>query len=96
MVICLDCGKKRKTNSPKRIICWDDYQLCIECCIVKHPERYPLNVVKQITKNIETKIKQKENRLYYIEHKPEINQNRKKYNRQTWDERADNPKNKKT
>lgn len=31
------------------------------------------------------------NRLYYIEHKDEINKNRKKYKRQTWRERADNP-----
>lgn len=33
-------------------------------------------------------------RLYYIEHKDKINQNRKKYKRQSWAERKDNPKNK--
>jgi hypothetical protein len=33
-------------------------------------------------------------RLYYIQHKDEINQNRKKYRRQPWAERKDNPKNK--
>lgn len=33
------------------------------------------------------------NRLYYIEHKTEINANRKKYKRQSWEDRKDNPKN---
>ena len=50
MVKCLDCGKRRKTNSPNRIICWDDYQLCAKCCVVKHPERYPYNVIQQFIK----------------------------------------------
>ena len=47
MVKCLDCGKKRKTNSKSKVICWDDYQLCAKCCIKKYPERYPLNIIKQ-------------------------------------------------
>jgi hypothetical protein len=34
------------------------------------------------------------NRLYYIEHKDEVNANRKKYKRQAWADRKDNPKNK--
>ena len=31
-------------------------------------------------------------KLYYVEHKDEVNKNRKNYSRQTWDERTDNPK----
>ena len=34
------------------------------------------------------------NRLYYIENKSVINSNRKKYKRQSWADRKDNPKNK--
>lgn len=34
------------------------------------------------------------NRLYYIEHKDVVNSNRKKYKRQAWADRKDNPKNK--
>ncbi len=34
------------------------------------------------------------NRLYYIENKSVINSNRKKYKRQAWADRKDNPKNK--
>lgn len=50
MVKCRDCGKKRKTNAnaKTRVICWEDYQLCSLCCVKKHPERYPLNVINQI------------------------------------------------
>jgi len=33
-------------------------------------------------------------KLYYIEHRTTVNKNRKKYKRQSWDERKDNPKNK--
>ncbi len=50
MVKCLDCGKTRKTNKKPnvtRVICWQDYQLCARCCVVKHPYRYPLNVINQ-------------------------------------------------
>lgn len=43
---------------------------------------------------IKKQIQQKNCRLYYITHKDEINQNRKKYRRQPWAERKDNPKNK--
>ena len=43
-------------------------------------------------------IKHKKNllwsKLYYINHKDEVNKKRKNYKRQTWAERADNPKNK--
>jgi hypothetical protein len=39
-------------------------------------------------------VTQKQKRLYYILHKPEINKNRKKYKRQPWSLRKDNPKNK--
>jgi hypothetical protein len=34
------------------------------------------------------------NRLYYIENKDVVNANRKKYKRQVWADRKDNPKNK--
>jgi len=49
MVKCLDCGKTRKTHRNKtvKVICWEDYQLCAMCCVVKHPYRYPLNVINQ-------------------------------------------------
>jgi len=35
-----------------------------------------------------------QNRLNYIHHRQEINEKRKQYHRQRWDERADNPNNK--
>ncbi len=35
-----------------------------------------------------------QNRLYYINNKETINKNRKKYQRQTWADRKDNPENK--
>ena len=41
-----------------------------------------------------TRLSQLINRLYYIEHKDEVNANRKKYKRQAWADRKDNPKNK--
>lgn len=46
---CVVCGKQKKTNriQCQKIICWDDYQMCANCCIEKHPERYPLNVINQ-------------------------------------------------
>jgi len=39
-------------------------------------------------------IKKLENRLNYINNKETINKNRKKYQRQTWADRKDNPENK--
>jgi hypothetical protein len=42
----------------------------------------------------EKRLQQLKNRLYYIEHKEEVNKNRKLYKRQAWSERKDNPKNK--
>ena len=45
--------------------------------------------------SLETSITRLQNRLYYISNTDEINENRKKYKRQTWPERADNPANKK-
>ena len=38
-------------------------------------------------------IKKLENRLNYINNKETINKNRKKYQRQTWADRKDNPEN---
>jgi hypothetical protein len=42
----------------------------------------------------EKRLQQLKNRLYYIEHKDDINKKRKSYKRQPWSERKDNPKNK--
>lgn len=42
----------------------------------------------------EKRLQQLKNRLYYIEHKDDINNKRKSYKRQPWSERKDNPKNK--
>lgn len=44
--------------------------------------------------NIEQTIIKKQCRLYYILNKDVVNKNRKKYKRQTWNERKDNPRNK--
>jgi len=49
-----------------------------------------IDQIKEMNKHIE----KKKNRLYYILHKDEINRNRKKYKRQPWSERKDNPRNK--
>lgn len=46
------------------------------------------------TEEDEKRLKQLTNRLYYIEHKDEVNSKRKKYKRQSWADRKDNPKNK--
>lgn len=65
MVKCLDCGKTRKTHIPctMRVICWDDYQLCASCCVVKHPHRYPLNVINQFLGKEDRSVT---DRRYYI------------------------------
>jgi len=47
-------------------------------------------------KKIRQLIQKKKARLYYITHKEQINKNRKKYKRQSWNERMDNPKNKRS
>lgn len=44
--------------------------------------------------NDEERLKYLKNRLYYIEHKDDVNSKRKSYKRQPWSERKDNPKNK--
>ncbi len=40
----------------------------------------------------EKTIQQLQSQLYYITHKDELNQKRKSYKRQSWTQRADNPK----
>lgn len=48
-----------------------------------------------MSQEIKDQIKKLQNRLYYINNKPEINKKRKNYKRQSWKDRADNPRNKK-
>ena len=45
--------------------------------------------------NIKHEIHLKSCQLYYLNNKDKLNKNRKKYKRQAWKDRADNPKNKK-
>lgn len=57
------------------------------------PREIPIECNKPVLGEIKREILKKKNRLYYITHKEQINKNRKKYKRQTWSERKDNPKN---
>ncbi len=45
-----------------------------------------------MSEEIDKQIAKKQARLYYIQNKKRLNQNRKKYRRQSWGERKDNPK----
>ena len=50
--------------------------------------------MNEIIKENRQKISLLQRKLYYIENKSQVNQNRKNYKRQAWADRKDNPKNK--
>ena len=41
---CKTCGRRKKTNSKIKLICWEDYGLCGDCCRKEHPEVYSNNI----------------------------------------------------
>ncbi len=82
----------------------DEVYRCMKCDIII--ARYPFGFgdgqllpnycedCKMTQEEDKKRLKQLTNRLYYIEHKDEVNSKRKKYKRQSWADRKDNPKNK--
>jgi len=44
---CKQCGFVKKNNLKWR--CWQEFQLCGECCVELHPELYPYNMKNKKT-----------------------------------------------
>jgi DnaJ-class molecular chaperone len=77
------------------------YQICPKCDLegAGHLIRQHITHCQGLrkgkhTKHLDKDIQKLQNRLYYLTHKKELNQKRKKYKRQSWNERMDNPANK--
>jgi len=43
---CKICKKSFKRTKSKK--CWNLYGMCMTCCVIKHPEVYPKNIVMMV------------------------------------------------
>jgi hypothetical protein len=37
---CKKCFKTVQTNAMRRAMCWNEWQLCGNCAVIAHPDRY--------------------------------------------------------